>query len=104
MKLIISETKYKLYKTMYQLGMPVLIAGAILGQLWIGYYGGIAMMIAGFLLFASGLIGLNNLFICPYCSQKMITNAKKDFRKGKNPEFCPHCKKKVIIEIKEDKK
>lgn len=101
MKLKISESKYKLYKLLYQLGMPVLVVGAISGQLWIGYYGGIAVMVLGFVMFAGGLVGLNNLFVCPHCGAKMITNAKKDFKKGKNPDICPSCKKKVVIEIKD---
>ena len=100
MKLLISESKYKMYKFMYSIGMPILAAGAVAGQLWIGYYGGIAVMIAGFLLFVLGLVGLNGLFVCPFCGKPMITNAKKDFKKGKNPDMCPHCRKKVVIDIK----
>lgn len=100
MKLLIPESKYKVYQFLYRIGMPILAAGAVAGQLWIGYYGGIAVMIAGFLLFAAGLVGLNGLFVCPHCSKQMITNAKKDFKKGKTPDVCPHCRKKVVIEIK----
>ena len=100
MKLIIPEKKYKQYRFMQQIGMPLLVAGAIAGQLWIGFYAGIAVMIAGFIIFAAGLIGLNNLFVCPACQNRMITNAKKDFKKGKTPDTCPHCKKKVLVIMK----
>ena len=100
MKLSISEKEYKKYKTVYRIGMPILAVGAISGQLWIGYWGGIIVMILGFFLFVLGLIGLNNLFICPHCNSRMITNAKKDFKKGKTPDTCPICKKKVVIELK----
>lgn len=101
MKLIIPESKYKLYKFMYRIGMPLLAAGAVAGQLFIGYYGGIIIMIVGFAIFTLGLVGLNGLFVCPHCGKPMITNAKKDFKKGKNPDLCPNCKKKVVIEIKQ---
>lgn len=100
MKLAISKLKYTLYKTMYRIGMPILAIGAIIGQLWIGYYGGIIVMTAGFIIFVAGLLGLNKLFVCPHCSKPIITNAKKDFKKGRKPDMCPNCKKKVIIEIK----
>ena len=99
MKLTISENEYKKYKTNYRIGMPILVFGAISGQLAIGYWGGIAVMLFGFGVFVHGLLGLNKLFVCPHCQAKMITNAKKDFKKGKTPDTCPVCKKKVVIEL-----
>ena len=100
MKLTIPEKEYKKYKMLYRSGMPLLIAGCIFGQILIGYIGGILLMIAGTAIFVYGLIGLNNLFVCPHCNSKMITNAKKDFKKGKTPDQCPVCKRKVFVEIK----
>lgn len=100
MKLTILEKEYKKYKLLYRSGMPLLIAGCILGQILIGYIGGILLMISGTAIFVYGLIGLNNLFVCPHCNSKMITNAKKDFKNGKIPDQCPVCKRKVFVDIK----
>lgn len=100
MKLTISEKEYKKYKYLYRTGMPLLVAGCILGQILIGYAGGIVLMITGTAIFTYGLIGLNNLFVCPHCNSKMITNAKIDFKKGKIPDQCPVCKRKVVVDIR----